>query len=147
MISQMLHPLRVCFILYLKPVNERCFTDVKTWMRQIEQHASPDVNKILIGNKADADDKSRVRITLCLLNSGLQPELQVVSAEEGRELAEQFGIKFYETSAKTGQDVDTAFLDLSKEVTERLLNEGNGRGGGDKVVVDGAKPERAGCCK
>lgn len=31
--------------------------DIRNWMRNIEQHASEGVNKILIGNKADVLDK------------------------------------------------------------------------------------------
>ena len=37
------------------------YTDIKIWMKGIEQHASQGVNKILVGNKADMDDK-RVRL-------------------------------------------------------------------------------------
>lgn len=36
--------------------------DIRNWMRNIEQHASATVNKILIGNKADMDESKRVII-------------------------------------------------------------------------------------
>lgn len=32
-------------------------TDVRNWFSNIEQHASEGVNKILIGNKCDVEDK------------------------------------------------------------------------------------------
>ena len=35
-------------------------TDIRNWIRNIEQHASDNVNKILIGNKADMDESKRV---------------------------------------------------------------------------------------
>lgn len=37
--------------------------DVRNWFSNIEQHASEGVNKILIGNKCDVEDK-RVNITV-----------------------------------------------------------------------------------
>jgi len=37
--------------------------DIRNWIRNIEQHASDNVNKILVGNKADMDESKRV-ITL-----------------------------------------------------------------------------------
>jgi hypothetical protein len=35
--------------------------DIRNWIRNIEQHASDNVNKILVGNKADMDESKRVR--------------------------------------------------------------------------------------
>lgn len=40
-------------------------TDVRNWFSNIEQHASEGVNKILIGNKCDMEDK-RVSFSFCL---------------------------------------------------------------------------------
>lgn len=31
--------------------------DIRNWIKNIEQHASDNVNKILVGNKADMDNK------------------------------------------------------------------------------------------
>ncbi|KAL5060395.1 hypothetical protein RYX36_031999 [Vicia faba] len=53
------------------------------WIRNIEQHASDNVNKILVGNKADMDESKRA-----------------VPTSKGQALADEYGIKFFETSAK-----------------------------------------------
>mmetsp|Transcript_21900 Transcript_21900/g.59973 ORF Transcript_21900/g.59973 Transcript_21900/m.59973 type:complete len:87 (+) Transcript_21900:280-540(+) len=37
--------------------DEQSFNNIRNWMRQIQQHASDNVNKILIGNKCDMLDK------------------------------------------------------------------------------------------
>jgi Ras-related protein Rab-8A len=42
--------------------DERSFLNVANWIRNVEQYASPNVNKILLGNKCDMEDK-RVRIS------------------------------------------------------------------------------------
>uniref|UniRef100_A0A0D9WWI6 GTP-binding protein n=1 Tax=Leersia perrieri TaxID=77586 RepID=A0A0D9WWI6_9ORYZ len=52
---------------------------IRNWIRNIEQHASDNVNKILVGNKVDMDAK------------------RVVSTAQGQKLADEYGIKFFET--------------------------------------------------
>ena len=70
--------------------------DIRTWHSNIEQHASEGVNKILIGNKSDWNDK------------------RVVTEEQGRELAQELGIQFMETSAKVNEGVEEAFFTLAR---------------------------------
>ena len=38
------------------------YSDIRNWIRNIEQHASDNVNKILVGNKADMDESKRVSL-------------------------------------------------------------------------------------
>lgn len=71
-------------------------TDIRNWHTNIEQHASEGVNKILIGNKSDWTDK------------------KAVTEEQGRVLADEFGIKFMETSAKVNEGVEEAFFTLAR---------------------------------
>jgi GTPase SAR1 family protein len=73
--------------------------DIRTWHANIEQHASEGVNKILIGNKSDWTDK------------------RAVTEEQGRELAEELGIRFMETSAKVNEGVEEAFFTLARYVS------------------------------
>jgi hypothetical protein len=54
--------------------------DIRNWIRNIELHASDNVNKILVGNKADMDESKRA-----------------VPTAKGQALADEFGIKFFET--------------------------------------------------
>ena len=42
--------------------DENSFLNVKNWMRQIEQHAAANVNKVLVANKCDVSASERVRI-------------------------------------------------------------------------------------
>ena len=70
--------------------------DIRTWHSNIEQHASAGVNKILIGNKCDWDEK------------------RAVSVEQGRQLADEFGLRFLETSAKANEGVEEAFFTLAR---------------------------------
>nr|KAJ0202507.1 hypothetical protein LSAT_V11C500259350 [Lactuca sativa] len=53
--------------------------NIRNWNRNIEQYASDNVNKILVGNKADMDENKRV-----------------VPTAKGQALADEYGIKFFE---------------------------------------------------
>lgn len=46
-------------------------TDIRNWIWNIEQHASDNVNKILVGNKADMDESKRVCILITCLEGYL----------------------------------------------------------------------------
>jgi Ras-related protein Rab-8A len=74
--------------------------DIRTWHSNIEQHAAEGVNKILIGNKSDWSDK------------------RVITEDAGRQLAEELGIKFMETSAKVNDNVEEAFFLLARSVSQ-----------------------------
>ncbi|EQC36199.1 rab family, other [Saprolegnia diclina VS20] len=83
--------------------DDHSFQNVRNWMRQIQQHASPNVNKILIGNKCDVD-----------------PSERVVTTQQGEELAAEYGVQFFETSAKSNLNVEEAFRSIAVDVQKRL---------------------------
>lgn len=78
--------------------NEQSFQNVATWYRDIKQAATESLSVILVGNKADLAAK------------------RVVSSERGKELAKEWGIDFFEASAKENQNVDESFLAVAKKV-------------------------------
>uniref|UniRef100_A0A0D3FQP8 Uncharacterized protein n=2 Tax=Oryza TaxID=4527 RepID=A0A0D3FQP8_9ORYZ len=78
-------------------------TDIRNWIRNIEQHASDNVNKILVGNKADMDESKRA-----------------VPTSKGQALADEYGIKFFETSAKTNLNVEQVFFSIARDIKQRL---------------------------
>jgi Ras-related protein Rab-8A len=88
----------VLFFVFLYWSVSHLRPDIRTWHANIEQHASEGVNKVLIGNKSDWTDK------------------RAVTEEQGRELAEELGIKFIETSAKVNEGVEEAFFTLARYV-------------------------------
>lgn len=114
--------------------DDTSFSNVRNWMRQIDQNASENVSRILVGNKCDVGDSERK-----------------VTPEQGKKLAAEFGIKFFETSAKLNTGVDDAFMMMAKDIVERLkVNpEHYGTDSGVNIRKDGAKkasPDKGGCC-
>jgi GTPase SAR1 family protein len=39
--------------------DDQSFNNIRNWMRNIEQHASDNVIKVLVGNKSDLDESKR----------------------------------------------------------------------------------------
>ena len=124
-------------ILLVYDVTDRnIFNNIKNWVEEIERNADKHVNKILIGNKCDVDDSARA-----------------VSKSEGDALAREYGMNFFECSAKKDIGVSDAFSNIASQVVARLSKEGGGpapkAGAGAGVKLDNKKTEGAkgGCCK
>ena len=81
-------------ILTYDVTDQNSFKNIRNWIKQIEANAQTNVKKVLVGNKCDKPDR-------------------VVTEEEGKKLADDFGMNFFETSAKTNQNVNEVFRDKS----------------------------------
>ncbi|UYV78134.1 RAB8A [Cordylochernes scorpioides] len=66
------------------------------------QHAAPEVQRMVVGNKCDESERRRV------------------DWERGQALAAELGLKFLEASAKTNTNVDTAFVTLARDIKARV---------------------------
>lgn len=82
--------------------NEKSFENIRNWIRNIEEHASQDVEKMILGNKCDMNDR------------------RMVSKERGEKLAIEHGIKFMETSAKASINVEEAFFTLARDIKAKM---------------------------
>ena len=81
------------------------FDQTKMWIESIiDSSESSPIDVILVGNKRDLK--------------------RDVTENEAREMAQQYGIQYYETSAKSNTNVDRVFLDLVKLALKRRLNGG-----------------------
>uniref|UniRef100_A0A4W6G2J1 Ras-related protein SEC4 n=1 Tax=Lates calcarifer TaxID=8187 RepID=A0A4W6G2J1_LATCA len=107
--------------------NEKSFDNIKNWIRNIEEHASADVERMVLGNKCDVNDKRQV------------------SKERGEKLALEYGIKFMETSAKANINVENAFLTLARDIKAKMDKklEGNNPQGSSQGVKITEQPKKS----
>ncbi|WMV31411.1 hypothetical protein MTR67_024796 [Solanum verrucosum] len=83
--------------------DQESFNNVKQWLSEIDRYASDNVNKILVGNKADLTAN------------------RVVSYETAKAFADEIGIPFLETSAKDATNVEQAFMAMTGAIKNRKL--------------------------
>merc|ERR1712166_1663642 len=82
--------------------DKKSHQDIHNWMSEVEKHAADNISRILIGNKCDLEDK------------------RDVSKEQGEEMAEHYGVRFLETSAKVSNNVEQAFTLMTREIKNRV---------------------------
>lgn len=79
------------------------FNAVHNWMQEAEKYSPNDnITRILVGNKSDLENK------------------RAVSADEGQEMANHYGVRFLETSAKECKNVDQAFQLMTREIKSNV---------------------------
>jgi Ras-related protein Rab-8A len=112
--------------------DEHSFSNIRNWIRNIEQHAAANVNKVLIGNKADMHTDKKVETT------------------RGQALADEYGIRFFEASAKTNMNVVEAFTSIAVDIKKRLVDVGGGgtktAGGSGAVDLRESEGKKGKCC-
>merc|ERR1712151_513219 len=79
------------------------FNHLTRWLEEARQNANSNMAIMLIGNKCDLERRE-------------------VSFEEGEKFAREHGLIFCETSAKTAQNVEEAFVQTAKKIYENIQN-------------------------
>lgn len=82
--------------------DDKSFGNIRNWIRNIDQHASEHVARLLVGNKCDLQER------------------RVVETVRGQQLAAEYQLAFLETSAKSATNVDDAFVTLARTIKKRL---------------------------
>ena len=117
------------------------FEHIEQWLEEAQHHIEPHkAVYLIVGHKCDMD------------------EARAVTTREGQQFADFHGLKFMETSAKSGHNVEEAFLTLTRDI-HALLEQGQIRmeEGWDGIkngyarpretftLMEG-EPEGGGCC-
>jgi len=84
--------------------NRESFSNLNSWLIEIEKNGNKDVFKLLIGNKNDLENERKI------------------TYDEGKEFASINGMEFFETSAKTAYKVQEAFETLTRKIMRKDKN-------------------------
>ena len=95
----------VCAILVYDITNRDSFEHISNWIEDCLSQSPKTVFMVLVGNKSDLNEQRKV------------------SFEEGQQMAKNNNMMFFETSAKSGANVDKIFEQSAKEIDSKL-NEG-----------------------
>jgi Ras-related protein Rab-27A len=113
------------FILIFDITNEQSFLNIRDWLSQLKIHAyceTPDI--ILCGNKADLENRRQV------------------STARAKQLADQLGLPYFETSACTSVNVEKSVDCLLDMVMQRIQMSIDGDlpteylGSGGRITID-----------
>jgi len=80
------------------------YVEMRKWLKEMKQFAGGDVPFLLIGNKLDL----------------IEQVGEVINRKEAMEFAENEGSIYIETSAKTGNNVESAFVGLTNKMVKNL---------------------------
>jgi small GTP-binding protein len=78
--------------------NADTFARAKSWIKELQRQANPNIVIALVANKLDLGSK------------------RVVNTEEAQAYADENGLLFMETSAKSGQNVNEIFVAIAKKL-------------------------------
>ncbi|XP_005091033.1 ras-related protein Rab-37 isoform X3 [Aplysia californica] len=107
--------------------SKTSFDNIRAWLGEINDYAQDDVVIMLLGNKCDSSGN------------------RVVRKEDGERLAREYGVAFMETSAKTGVNVDLAFMAVARDLKMKKTRRPNEP---KFCVADYVEQEKkqTGCC-
>eukprot|EP01013_Petalomonas_cantuscygni_P038163 TRINITY_DN69208_c0_g1_i1.p2 TRINITY_DN69208_c0_g1~~TRINITY_DN69208_c0_g1_i1.p2 ORF type:complete len:217 (+),score=39.81 TRINITY_DN69208_c0_g1_i1:205-855(+) len=121
-----------CLLVY-DITRRETFDHLTQWLEDARQNASIHMTIILIGNKSDLEARRQV------------------STAEGQAFAAEHGLLFIETSAKTAENVDAAFLQSAEAIYRKIQSNEldisaenfgvqTNAGGNGNVIMGGAGP-------
>ena len=116
-------------ILVFSVIDEESFAKVKEWMEQITSNINKEeVHLILLGNKCDLEER-------------------VITKEQGKQMADNLGINYHETSALDGTGINEAFEGLTKEIMKKkAIITNDSRPGSVSLINEKHKKKKRVCC-
>lgn len=120
-------------LLVFDVTRRETFKHLEKWLQETRQFASQQICITLVGNKTDLNKK------------------RAITREEAEEFAKEFDLSYIETSAKTADGVDEAFMGTAERISKksgivRKTTNVVGEAGDDGKVKLGAKKKKSSCC-
>ena len=106
--------------------DKESFEKINFWIENIKNNAPENAKLILVGNKCDLANERKVTI------------------EDGENKARNYNIKFFESSAKDGTNVNELFFYLANEIYQDEKTKG--KDNKKTMQLDSKKKGKKGCC-
>lgn len=90
-------------ILVFDLTRRTTFENIRTWYKELKDNSPSDLFLILVGNKNDLEISREI------------------SRTEAEQLAQELGLSYIETSAKTGENINDAFRMLAMQLINRFV--------------------------
>jgi small GTP-binding protein len=116
-------------VLIYDVTDDASYEKIRDWMAQILSNTKrEDIGLVLLGNKCDMEPRA-------------------VTEEQGNKMAEELQVSYFETSALTGQGINEAFNELTRDIMKRKGVDNGGNENLDlKNDVSKKKKDGNGCC-
>ena len=88
-------------MLVYDPTSRESFKNCARWLQKVRTHLDRKIGGVLVANKVDLRDE---------VTSD-----RVVTPGEGEGFAKEYGLKYFEASAKDGKDVDQPFKHIARQ--------------------------------
>ena len=115
-------------VLVYDVTDEASYEKIKDWMDQILSNTQQEeIGLVLLGNKCDMEPRN-------------------VTEDQGKKMAEELKISYFETSALTGQGIKEAFGQLTRDIMKK---KGVGDGSGENIDLAKTKKKKkkdGDCC-
>jgi len=82
------------------------FESVDDWINDVLEHTGDRIQKVLLGNKSDLKEDRKV------------------TAEEANIYSKGINMQYYDSSAKTGENIEKAFMSLTSKLKEKADEDG-----------------------
>lgn len=101
----------------------------KHWVAELQRQASPGIVIALVGNKLDlTNDGTGSGVDGEGADGEESGDARKITTEEAKTYAEEEGLLFFETSAKTGYNVTEVFTAIANAIPETSLKTARGPG-------------------
>eukprot|EP00826_Nyctotherus_ovalis_P034663 TRINITY_DN2908_c0_g1_i17.p1 TRINITY_DN2908_c0_g1~~TRINITY_DN2908_c0_g1_i17.p1 ORF type:complete len:214 (-),score=39.62 TRINITY_DN2908_c0_g1_i17:126-767(-) len=107
--------------------DNKSYEDIQGWMMQIENHARKDIVKYLVAAKCDE-------------------QVREVTREMGEELASEFDMKYFETSAFNGDNVNLVFDKIAHDILKGRLDDEKDKRMSITVTAKSASGKKTSSC-
>ena len=119
-----------CILMMYDITDKKSYDSINEWMKSVKEAKGDDCPMILLGNKMDLEDEREI------------------TEEEGINLANEFGIEFFETSNKNNINIKEAIDSILNTLIEKREKDSDTIISSSKLSINKIKkkPKGTACC-